>query len=108
MQKRTVVDQVEIQRDGTMHIRFKKQLVDDDGSITELGYHRMAAMPGEDLEGYMDVVDNHLRTGLKAGGLDVAEKAFVTQVKEAMWTQEVIDAKQAKIAASKAELDGAK
>jgi hypothetical protein len=98
MEKRTVVDQVEIKRDGTMQIRFKKQLVDDDGTVTELGYHRTAAMPGEDLTAQLENVDNHLRTGLKAGGLDQAEKDFCEQVKTAMWTPEVVAAKRAQLA----------
>lgn len=97
MEKKTIVDQVEVKRDGTMQIRFRKVLVEDDGSITELGYHRTAVMPGDDLERQLDGVDTHLQA-MKNGGLPQEEKDFIDEVKTAMWTQERIDAKQAQIA----------
>jgi hypothetical protein len=95
MEKKTVVDQVEVKRDGTLQIRFRKVLVEDDGSITDLGYHRAVAMPGDDLAATLDHVGNHL-SAMNNGGLSAEEKAFITEVKDAMWTQERVKAKQPK------------
>lgn len=80
-----------------MQIRFRKVLVEDDGSITELGYHRTAAMPGDDLATQLDNVDTHLQN-MNNGGLPQEEKDFIEEVKVAVWTQERIDAKQAELA----------
>ncbi len=93
MEKKTLVDQVEVKRDGTLQIRFRKVLVEDDGTVTELGYHRTCAAPGDDLGAQLDNVDNHLQR-MKAGGLSKEEKDFIGEVKAAMWTKERVKARK--------------
>lgn len=97
MEKTTLVDQVEVKRDGTLQIRFRKVLIDDDGAIIELGYHRATAAPGDNLAATLDNVDTHLQQ-MKNGGLSQEEKDFVTEVKDAMWTKDRVDAVKAKMA----------
>jgi hypothetical protein len=105
MQKKTIVDQVEVKRDGSLHVRFRKVLEEDDGTITDLGFHRMAVNPGDDVEGTMEGVDNNLQV-LGAGGLAQEEKDFIKGVKDTVWTPEVIEAKQAEIAEMKRNMPG--
>src|SRR5262245_18761510 len=60
IEKRTIVDQREVMRDGTIQVRFRKEIIED-GVVISFGYHRVALQPGDDLDNAMASVNNHLQ-----------------------------------------------
>jgi hypothetical protein len=61
MQKRTIIDKIEIDpQTGIVAVRMRKQVVDDDGSILSSDYHRTTIDPGIDHAAQMGVVNAHL------------------------------------------------
>lgn len=60
MEHRTVLDQTEITRDGTVQVRLALEIVDDDGTVLAKSYHRTSMPPGHDINGQMDAVNAHL------------------------------------------------
>ena len=63
MHKRTVIDRIEIEpQTGNVGVRMRKQLVNDDGSIDELGYHRTMIDAGGNPAAQVAAVDAHLAT----------------------------------------------
>ena len=59
MEKRTIVDQIEVTRDGHLQIRMRKQIVDGD-VVHEMGYHRTSIEPGGDCEKQLEMLNEHL------------------------------------------------
>lgn len=57
--KRTIVDQIEITRDGTVQVRVGLLLVED-GKEIDCKWHRTAIPPGGDVEAQMAAVNAHL------------------------------------------------
>lgn len=49
MHKDTIIDKIEVLERGHLQVRRATYLVDDDGTRTLLGYHRVAYVPGADL-----------------------------------------------------------
>lgn len=76
--RRTIVDQIEILRDGTVQVRLAKQVVDGD-DVLRSEYHRIAVEPGSDLESCLLAVNAHL-TELRETVLDEAEWEWVRRV----------------------------
>lgn len=59
MQKQTIVDQIEVQRDGTLHIRLACLIMDGE-EVLSRHYHRTALAPGGNLKEQMAAVNAHL------------------------------------------------
>lgn len=59
IEKRTVVDQIEIARSGYVQIRFGLLLVDD-GNEINCKWHRTAIEPGGNVDAQIAVVNSHL------------------------------------------------
>lgn len=78
MEKKTVIDQIELRRDGTIGVRFLKLLVDDDGSEVDLGYHRTSIEADTNVDDQMAVVNAHL-VNLKMGRVSAKE---IDRIKE--------------------------
>lgn len=57
--KRTIVDQIEVRRDGAVQVRLAKQIVDGE-QVALSEWHRAAFEPGVDLEAGMKIVNNDL------------------------------------------------
>lgn len=60
MKKQTVIDQIEIKRDGTVNIRIAKEIVDDHGTVLLSEWHRTVLPPGQDIDVQMMAVNDHL------------------------------------------------
>ena len=58
-EQRTIIDQIEIRRDGTVQVRLDKQLVKD-GKVVGSGWHRCVFEPGADVDAVADAVNAHL------------------------------------------------
>jgi len=99
MKKQTIIDQIEITRDGTIQVRFAKQVVDDDGTVLNSAYHRTAFPPGHDIDAQMAAVNENLVRDLKCMPVDAAEIARIKAVTPVVWTKAVKDAHRAKMAA---------
>lgn len=65
MRKQTVIDQIEITRDGTINIRLSKEVVDDDESVIQIGNHRTVLPPVADLDVQLAAVNENLTRDLK-------------------------------------------
>jgi len=59
IEKKTVVDQIEITRSGHMQIRFGKLLVED-GKEIACQWHRTVIEPGADVDAQIEFVNSHL------------------------------------------------
>lgn len=59
MEKSTIVDRIEIERDGTVSVRFRKLIVDGE-QVYDLGMHRMRVEPGADLDALLTANNAHL------------------------------------------------
>lgn len=99
MHKQTVVDQIEITRDGTLQLRLAKEVVDDDGSILSREWHRTLLPPGHDIDKQMALVNDHLAQ-MNCAAVDTAEIARVKAIAPVVWTDEVRGAYAARAAAA--------
>lgn len=57
--KKTIVDQIEITKDGHIQIRMRKQIVDGN-AVFDLGFHRTSIECGGNVEAQMNAVNAHL------------------------------------------------
>lgn len=57
--KQTIVDQIEITREGHLQIRMKKYIIDGNDRF-ELGYHRTIVEVDGDVDAQMAAVNDHL------------------------------------------------
>lgn len=60
IEKKTVLDQIEVQPNGIVQARFLKQLVEN-GNVLSQEYHRTVVEPGVDVAAQMAVVNAHLQ-----------------------------------------------
>lgn len=70
IEKRTIVERVEILRDGTVQVRLAKLIVEDGVIITEPKWHRTLIEPGVSVEDTMAEVNRHLAEMGEAGCAD--------------------------------------
>lgn len=75
--KRTIIDQIEITKDGHIQIRMRKQVVDE-GSIFELGFHRTIIECGGNIDEQMILVNAHLN---QMGFGSISEKE-ISEIKQ--------------------------
>lgn len=61
IEKKTVIDQIEITRNGTIQVRFAL-LVLDDGEEISSRWHRTAIEPGADVVAQLNAVDSDITT----------------------------------------------
>ena len=65
IEKKTIIDRIEIDRDGAISIRFGLLLVDG-GIEIDCKWHRTAVEPGGDIDAQLAAVDAHLSSAGKA------------------------------------------
>jgi len=84
MQKRTIIDRIEIEpQTGNIAVRMRKQVVDDDGAVLASEYHRaMIEAELADPAALLALVDGHLATlgfpAVKAEDRAVLDTALAT------------------------------
>ena len=109
MYKRADIDRVDFQPDGTMMVRIAKYLVDDDGTILNIGsdskYHATSFIPaGQDHEATIAANDADLtRQGF--GAVPSSQWDNIRALISAKHTPEVIQAYQDAQAAARAARD---
>lgn len=92
MKKQTVVDQIEITRNGTIQLRIAKELVDDDGTILTSSWHRTSLPPGHDIDAQMAAVNAHLTQGLGFPSVSASDIDRVKTLAAPAWTDDVVQA----------------
>lgn len=90
MKKQTVFNQLEMNEDGLIQIRFQKQFVDDDGSVTALGWHRTILEPGGNIDEQLSSADANLKAMGEGGLKETAGLDAVRRVVETVHTPEAI------------------
>lgn len=91
IEKRTIVDQVEVAKSGHLHIRFAVQLVED-GKVIEEKWHRTSVEPGGDVDAQIAAVNANLEMMGKARVVDLPGLARARAVALAAHTPEVVAA----------------
>lgn len=92
IEKQTILDQVEITRNGTVQVRFGLLLVED-GVAIDTKWHRTAFPPGHNIQAQIGAVNVHLaqmgKEPVSAGDAD-----RITALCNTAWTAEVLAAYQ--------------
>lgn len=88
IEKKTVVDQIEITRNGTIQVRFGLLLVEN-GIELSCAYHRTAVDPGGDISSQLAAVNAHLLAMGKAE-IPADQSKRVTDIAPLVHTEEVV------------------
>lgn len=93
IEKKTVIDRIEITRDGSVQIRFGLLLVEDGVEIGS-SWHRTLVEPGGDAEAQIAAVNADIisRPELKAAPVDVERVPLLKSICEMVHTPEVVKA----------------
>ena len=98
--KQTIVDRIEIMRDGTIQVRRKKCIIDSEAPDVPLTqeYHRTSFPPGIDYDGQIALVEAHLAE-MGAGAIPDGEWDRLKGAIELVHTPQVVEAYRAKMTA---------
>ena len=103
MHKETVVDQIEVRRNGDVQVRFGKLIVNDDGTLAaEPQWHRTVFHPDTDVDAQMAAVNAHLKS-MGEAEVDAAEVKRVRDHAKTARTPEVLKAHAERIEQQKAK-----
>lgn len=91
MKKQSVIDQIEILRDGNIQVRMALEILDDDGTVLSKAYHRTAMPPGHDINAQMNAVNAHLGQ-MRHAPVTTGEISRLHAVAGAIWTPGVVKA----------------
>ncbi len=100
MEKRTVIDQITVDADGNLMVRFLKQIVDG-GAVLSSQYHRTVVECGGNVAVQMAVVNAHLGA---MGWPAVIDSSQLDAIAAVAWTPERVAAHAARKAANDAAL----
>lgn len=98
--KKTIIDQIEITRDGTIQIRCALMVLEDGKEIGATQWHRMSIPPGADVDAQLALVDDHLSARgvgpssdrlVKYPAVDRARVSQLKAVRDIVHTPEVIE-----------------
>ena len=93
IEKKTIIDQIEITRNGTVQVRFGLLLLED-GQETDSKWHRTGFPPGHDITAQIAAVNAHLAQMGKPS-VSAEDSARIAAVCAQAWTPEVIAAYEA-------------
>jgi hypothetical protein len=85
---KTIIDQIEVVRNGTLQIRMRKILTVN-GVDHDLGFHRTVVEPGADVDQQFALVNKHLKE-MGFGPVDAPELARVKALVPVVHTPEVV------------------
>lgn len=90
IEKKTIVDKIEIARDGTMQIRLGLLIVED-GVELDCKWHRTAVEPGVSVDNQMELCNAHL-ISMGRSPADTSEIKKIKDISTLVQTAEVIEA----------------
>ena len=93
IEKKTIIDQIEITRDGTIQVRLAL-LVLEDGEEISSAWHRTSIPPGTDPASQMAAVNTHLQQMNKS---PITDFSLLTNIAPVVHTKEVKAAYQKKL-----------
>ena len=103
MEKRTIIDQIEITKELVVQIRMHKQILDDDGiTVINSSNHRTSVEPGFNMLDVLHNVNTHLNS---MGWPSIDQNEWndrIVSVTNVIWTNEVVSEWNAKRAALEA------
>lgn len=88
--KKTILDQIEVTKDGHIQIRMRKQVIDGD-SVFDFGFHRTFVECGGDVDKQMALVNAHLAQ-MGFGVISAKEIAEIKQHAQIAFTPDRIQA----------------
>jgi hypothetical protein len=97
IEKKTIVDQIEISRSGHIHIRFGLLLIED-GVELDCKWHRTVIEPGSDIDAQIAAVNSHLQIMGKATIDDSTQISRLKSVAALFHTSDVVAEHKARIA----------
>ena len=103
IEQQTILDQIEVRRDGTIGIRLALRVLKDGVEISS-SWHRTSIMPGQDSDGQMAAVNTDITTrptlmAMPVGADDIAK---IKSICDLIYTPEVVAQFQtAQLAAAK-------
>ncbi len=89
IEQKTIVDQIEIARNGVIQVRFAKQVVRGD-RVLSTAWHRTAFEPGTPAEAQMREVNRHLAV-MDCAPVPDSEVAKITSVTRHVHTEDCVD-----------------
>lgn len=92
IEKKTIIDQIEITRNSTVQVRLGLLLIED-GQEIDCKWHRTAFPPGQDIAAQIAAVNAHLAQMGKEL-VSEADAAYITAMCTQAWTPEVVTAYQ--------------
>lgn len=92
MEKRTVFQSATLLENGTVEIKLRKEVVDDDGTVWFAEPHRRIVEPGSDLAGEIDVIGGHLAE-MGFGGVPEGLTGTLSALKSELLSDATIKAK---------------
>lgn len=104
--KKTILDQIEITRDGVVQIRLAK-IIEEDGVELAKEYHRTSVEPGGDVDAQMAAVNAHL-VAMKQAPLEASALGYLKPIANAAHTADKVRKFREKRDAELAKLDGKK
>ena len=105
IEKKTVLDQIEITRDGRVQFRIGLLLVED-GQEISCTWHRSVVNPGDDVDAQVGAVNRHLKQMGKES-LSADDLAKLKTHSKAAWTPDVIAAHKTRMRAAEKALSPA-
>ncbi len=85
LEKKTILDQIELTRDGTIQVRLALQILEDGVELSST-WHRTSIPPGADPGAQMAAVNAHLQQMNKA---TVTDFSLLTNIVPVVHTKEV-------------------
>lgn len=91
MFKQSIIESIEIKRDGSINLKVGKQIVDDDGTVLMNEWHRQSLPPGSDINKALTDINADLQSkNFAPVAQDEVQK--VKNLEPVVWTKEVKDA----------------
>lgn len=99
MIKKTFLDHFQVMRDGTIHVRFSLEIIDDDGRSINRKWHRTSFPPGTDIDEALRANNFSITENQHYPAIDDAEVQVLHDIRDMVWTDEKIIAQQDKLKA---------
>lgn len=91
IEKKTIIDQIEVTRTGHVQIRFGILLIEDGVEIS-CNWHRTTVEPGGDVDAQIAAVNTGITTQLKATPVEADKVPLLKNICDLVHTPEVVKA----------------
>ncbi len=103
MHKQTILDTIELHRDGRIGLRFAQQVIDDDGTVLSSAWLRRDCAPGTDLSA--EIADlNAALVAARGASIEPGDVERLSQIEPVVRRDELSTRHRAKVDAVQAEI----